>query len=76
MLVDTGRAHALDATHVWVDNPTEAVELFRLAYQRAQVAARVRATPDQVGSAVSSSASRVSASTRSRDPETFVSERS
>jgi hypothetical protein len=44
MLVETGRARAGDGTHVWVplDEPDAAVELFRLAYERAQVALRVR----------------------------------
>ena len=44
MLVETGRARGADPTHVWVDDPDEAVELFRLAYERAQVALRVRPT--------------------------------
>jgi hypothetical protein len=42
MLVETGRAAAHDDPHLVVASRDDAVELFRLAYERARVAERVR----------------------------------
>jgi hypothetical protein len=58
MLVETGRVtpHKFGVTG-WVsrdlDDPEEVVELFRLSYERAQVAQAVRASREQLGEAVS-----------------------
>ncbi|MFZ1880568.1 MAG: luciferase family protein [Gaiellaceae bacterium] len=57
MLVETGRAtpHRFGVKG-WVsrdlDDPNEVVELFRLSYERAQVAEAVRASREQLGEAV------------------------
>jgi hypothetical protein len=56
MLVETGRAapHRFGVTG-WVsrdlDDPDEVIELFRLSYERAQVARAVRASREQLGEA-------------------------
>jgi Family of unknown function (DUF5519) len=57
MLIETGRVtpHRFGVTG-WVsrdlDDPAEVVELFRLSYERAQVARAVRASREQLGEAV------------------------
>jgi hypothetical protein len=54
MLVETGRAEPHKfGVHGWVsrDFDDEVVELFRLSYERAQVAEAVRASRDQLGEA-------------------------